>query len=135
MDVNKVILLGRLTKDPIAKNLPSGQEISQFTVATNYQWKDFKTKKSKENVEFHPVIVWGKLANVANTYLTKGAKVYLEGKLRTRSWEDKSRQKHFRTEIVAHEMNMLGSKGKQSAKQNNLVVEDITVEEVPIDNN
>ncbi|OGY89155.1 MAG: hypothetical protein A2927_00480 [Candidatus Komeilibacteria bacterium RIFCSPLOWO2_01_FULL_45_10] len=133
MDVNKVILLGRLVKDPVAKSLPSGQEISLYTVATNYQWKDLKTKERKELVEFHPVIAWGNLAKISNKYLAKGAQVYIEGRLKTSSWEDKDKKKHYKTEIMAKELNLLGPK-KKSAKPDELTAEDVSVEEVPLEN-
>ena len=136
MDVNKVILLGRLVKDPLSKALPSGQEISVFSVATNYLWRDAKTKEKREAVEFHPIVAWGKLAQVANKYLTKGSKVYLEGRLRTSNWEDKNKQKHYKTEVVLSDMNMLGGgKKKEETKQEELAQEEITVEEVPVDEN
>lgn len=135
MDVNKVTLLGRLIKDPLAKNLASGQQISLFTLATNYLWKDAKTKEKKESVEFHPIVCWGRIAKVANKYLTKGSQIYLEGRLKTRSWEDKSSQKHYKTEVIASEMNMLGGgKKKEEKKQSELAPEEITIEEVPVEN-
>lgn len=135
MDVNKVTLLGRLIKDPVAKTLPSGAEISVFTLATNYIWKDAKSKEKKETVEFHPVVAWGRIAKVANKYLTKGSQIYLEGRLKTRNWEDKNNQKHYKTEIVASEMNMLGGgKKKEEKKQEELAAEEITIEEVPVEN-
>lgn len=134
MDVNKVTLLGRLVKSPIAKSLPSGQELAIFTLATNYLWRDAKTKEKKESVEFHPVVAWGRIAKVANKYLTKGDKIYLEGRLKTRTWEDKAKQKHYKTEIVASELNMLGGKKKEAKKSEDLMAEDITIEEVPIEN-
>lgn len=136
MDVNKVTLLGRLIKDPVAKMLPSGQEIALFTVATNYMWRDTKTKEKKESVEFHPIVAWGKIAKVVNKYLTKGSQIYLEGRLTTRSWEDRNNQKHYKTEVVASEMNMLGGgKKKEEAKQDELAQEEIAVEEVPVEEN
>ncbi|MCX6785661.1 MAG: single-stranded DNA-binding protein [Candidatus Komeilibacteria bacterium] len=134
MDVNKVILLGRLTKDPIAKAMPSGQEISLLSLATNYQWRDQKTKERQERVEFHSAIAWGNIAKVANKYLAKGAQVYLEGRLKTRDWKDKAGIKHYKTEVVISEMNMLGGSKKQGNKQQeDLSPESITIEEVPIE--
>ena len=134
MDVNKVILLGRLTKDPTAKTMPSGQEISLFTVATNYFWTDIKTKEKKESVEFHSVIVWGRTAKVANKYLLKGSQIYLEGRLKTSFWEDKAKQKHYRTEVVADSLSLLGSK-KDADKQAEPGREEVTIEEVPVEEN
>lgn len=135
MDVNKTILLGRLIKDPVAKTLPTGSEISTYTLATNYQWRDSKTKEKKESVEFHNIICWGNIAKVANKYLTKGSLVYLEGRLKTNNWDDKDGKKQYKTEIVVSEMNMLGGgKKKEENKQDELAVEDISVEEVPLEN-
>lgn len=134
MDVNKVILLGRLTKDPVVKVMPSGQELSLFTVATNYQWRDAKTKERQEKVEFHSAVAWGNIAKVANKYLSKGSQVYLEGRLKTSDWQDKNKQKHYKTEVVISEMNLLGSSKKQGKKpQTELAPEEITMEEVPVE--
>jgi single-strand DNA-binding protein len=134
MDVNKVILLGRLTKDPVAKVMPSGQEISLLSLATNYQWRDQKTKERQERVEFHSAIAWGNVAKVANKYLAKGAQVYVEGRLKTRDWKDKSGIKHYKTEVVVSEMNLLGNSKKSGAKQQaDLSPESITIEEVPLE--
>jgi single-strand DNA-binding protein len=134
MDVNKVTLLGRLIKDPVTKALTSGQEIALFTLATNYQWKDAKTKERKESVEFHPIVAWGKIAQVAKKYLVKGKQVYLEGRLKTRTWDDKSGQKHYKTEIMATEMNLLSGGKKKETKPDELVPEEVAVEEVPVEN-
>jgi len=134
MDVNKVTLLGNLIKDPAAKTLPTGSEISLFTIATNYMYRDLKTKEKKETVEFHPIVAWGRIAKVANKYLTKGSKIYVEGRLKTRNWDDKTGQKHYKTEVIASELNMLGGgKKKEESKQSELAEENITVEEVPVD--
>ena len=134
MDVNKTVLLGNLIKDPIAKTLSSGSELSLFTIATNYVYRDAKTKEKKESVEFHPVVAWGKIASVANKYLTKGSKVYVEGRLKTSSWDDKAGQKHYKTEIIAGALNMLGGgKRKEETKQEELAEENITIEEVPVE--
>lgn len=134
MDVNKVTLLGRLVKDPVAKTLPSGQEIAIFSMATNYQWRDAKTKERKEAVEFHPIVAWGKIAKVVKKYLTKGRQVYLEGRLKTRTWDDKAGQKHYKTEIMATELSLLAGGKKKEAKPDELVPEEVTVEEVPVEN-
>ncbi|MFA6460500.1 MAG: single-stranded DNA-binding protein [Patescibacteria group bacterium] len=133
MNLNKVSLLGNLTKDPIAKTTPSGMELAIFTVATNYEWRDQKTKEKKSTVEFHPIVAWGKLGKVVNDYLTKGSKVYLEGRLQTRTWEDKTKQKHYKTEVVANEMIMLGGGSKKEERQQSeLAADDIAIEEVPV---
>ena len=107
--VNKVILIGNITADPEAKNLPNGDEISNFSVATSTFWKDKDTGESKERPEFHRICAFKRLAEICNQYLKKGSKVYIEGSLRTRSWE-KDGQKFYRTEIIANEMQMLDAK-------------------------
>lgn len=133
MNLNKVSLLGNLTKNPVAKTMASGTELALFTVATNHLWRDQKTKEKKESVEFHPIVAWGRLAEIVNTYLTKGSKIYLEGRLQTRSWLDQNQQKRYKTEIVASEMIMLGGGAKKEEnKQGELAAEDIEIEEVPL---
>ena len=122
-----MILIGRLIKDPVAKMLPNGSEVALFTVATSHTWKDSKTKEKKEAVEFHSVIAWGKLAKVVNKYLKKGSQVYLEGRLKTRSWEDKNGQKHYRTEMLVAYMIMLGGGSKKSVKPQDEIVEEVPV--------
>lgn len=119
MDLNKVMLIGNLTKDPEAKTLVNGQSLSSFSLATNRTWKDASGVK-KEQVEFHNISVWGKLAEVANQYLKKGKKIYLEGRLQTRSWDDQNGVKKYRTEIVAETFSMLDSRpsGGTSYQQN-----------------
>jgi len=134
MNLNKVCLLGNLTKNPLAKTMSSGTELALFTVATNYIWRDQKTKEKKESVEFHPIVAWGKLGKIVNSYLTKGSKVYLEGRLQTRVWEDGNKQKHYRTEVVASNMIMLGGGvKKEESKQDELAEDGITIEEVPVE--
>lgn len=133
MNLNKVCLLGNLTRNPIAKTMASGTELALFSVATNYIWRDQKTKEKRESVEFHPVVAWGKLAEIINHYLTKGSRVYVEGRLQTRTWEDDAKQKHYKTEIVASEMIMLGGGSrKEETKQGELASDDIAIEEVPV---
>jgi len=134
MNLNKVSLIGNLTRDPLVKTTNSGVEISLFTLATNHVWKDFKTKQKREEVEFHPIVAWGHLAKIVNQYLTKGSKIYLEGRLRTRSWEDKDKQIHYKTEVIASDLIMLGGgQKKEESKQDELAEEEITVEEVPVE--
>jgi len=95
MDLNKVSLIGNITKDPISKNLPSGQAVATMTIATNYVWKDAKTKAKQNRAEFHRVVAWGHLAEIITTYLKKGSKVFIEGRLQNRSWEDKNKNKKY----------------------------------------
>ena len=113
MDLNRVTLIGNLTKDPLKKALPSGQSVSQFSVATNYAWQDAKTKARKENVEFHDIVAWGKLAEIISQYVKKGSKVYVEGRLRNRTWKGKDGKNRRQTEVVADNLIMLGHRGKR----------------------
>ncbi|HLD27478.1 MAG TPA: single-stranded DNA-binding protein [Patescibacteria group bacterium] len=134
MNLNKVSLLGNLTRDPLDKKSRFGTDIALFTVATNYVYKDQKTGEKKETVEFHPIIAWGKLAQIVNKYLTKGSKVYLEGRLHTRNWEDKDKKVHYKTEVIANELIMLGGGSKrEESKTDELAEEEISVEEVPVE--
>lgn len=105
--VNKVILIGNLGKDPETKYLPSGDAVTNVTIATSESWKDKNSGQMQERTEWHKVVFFKKLAEIAGEYLKKGSKVYIEGALRTRSY-DKDGQKHYATEIVADEMQMLG---------------------------
>ncbi len=108
--VNKVILIGNLGSDPELKYTPSGAAVTNFNVATNEVWND-KDGNKQERTEWHRVVLWRKLAEIAGEYLKKGSKVYLEGRLQTRSWEDKDGVKRYTTEVVADNMTMLDSKG------------------------
>jgi len=107
--VNKAIILGNLTRDPELKELDGGSKVCTFGVATNRTWKD-KNGEKQEQVEYHNVVTWARLAEICAEYLTKGKKVYIEGRLQTRNWEDEAGVKKYRTEIVAQEMVMLGGK-------------------------
>lgn len=109
--VNKVILVGNLGRDPEVRSLPSGQPVANFTLATNRRWRD-KNGNRQEETEWHNIEVWGKQAEVAGQYLKKGKQIYLEGRIRTRSWEDKQTgEKKYRTEIVCENFQMLGQRG------------------------
>ncbi len=105
-DLNKVMVIGRLTRDPESRNIPTGQLVSSFSVATNRTWKDQSGTK-QEKTEFHNVVAWGKLAEICKQYLNKGKKVFIEGRLQTRSWDDQNGQKKYKTEIIAENMQML----------------------------
>lgn len=107
--VNKVILIGNLGKDPEVRYTESGQAIANITLATSETWKDKNTGNQKEQTEWHRVVFFRRLAEIAGEYLKKGSKVYIEGKLQTRKWQDKDGQDRYTTEIVANEMQMLGS--------------------------
>lgn len=110
MDLNKAMLIGRLTRDPEARTTPQGTSVTSFSVATNFRWKD-ATGNQQDKTEYHDIVAWRKLAEICAQYLKKGAKVYIEGRLQTRSWDDQSGNKRYRTEIVADNMIMLDSKG------------------------
>ena len=109
--VNKVIILGNLGSDPEIKQLPSGDCVVNFSVATSESWKDKQTGELKEVTEWHRVVAFKRLAEIAGEYLKKGSKIYLEGSLKTRKWQDQQTgQDRYATEIVMHEMQMLDSK-------------------------
>ncbi|CAL1240398.1 single-stranded DNA-binding protein [Candidatus Methylocalor cossyra] len=105
--VNKVILIGNLGQDPEVRYLPSGSAVTNIRLATSETWKDQQTGQQQERTEWHSVVFFGKLAEIAGQYLKKGGKVYVEGSLRTRKWQDKNGQDRYTTEIVANEMQML----------------------------
>jgi len=118
--VNKVIIIGNLGNDPETKYMPSGNAVTNITVATSESWKDKQTGQKQERTEWHRVCFFNRLAEVAGEYLRKGSKVYLEGSLRTRKWQDQSGQDRYTTEIIASEMQMLDGKGdnqQQPAQQ------------------
>ena len=109
MDLNKVMLIGRLTRDPELRSTPSGKSVASFSIATSRQWTDAQGQKQKQS-EFHNCVVWGKLAEIAQQYLRKGRQIYLEGRLQTRDWTGQDGVKRYRTEVIADNFIMLGSK-------------------------
>ena len=109
--VNKCILVGNLGKDPETRYTPSGSAVTNITVATAESWKDKQTGEQQERTEWHRVVFFNRLAEVAGEYLRKGSQVYIEGKIQTRKWQDKNGQDRYTTEIVGNEMQMLGSRG------------------------
>ena len=109
--INKGILVGNLGNDPETRYLPSGGAVTNISVATSDSWKDKQTGQLQERTEWHRIVFFNRLAEIAAEYLKKGSKVYLEGSLRTRKWQDKSGQDRYTTEIVAGEMQMLDSRG------------------------
>ncbi len=117
MDLNKATIIGRLTADPESRTTPTGQTVVSFSVATNLVWKDSNGEK-KEKTEFHNIVAWRKLAEIITQYLKKGSQIYLEGRLQTRSWEDQNGVKKYRTEIIADNMIMLGSKSDNASNVN-----------------
>jgi len=113
--VNKVTIIGNLGNDPEVKYLPTGGAVCNFTVATSESWTDKQTNEKKSETEWHRVVVYQRLAEVCGEYLRKGSKVYLEGKLKTRKWQDQQGVERYTTEIIANEMQMLD--GKQEGGQ------------------
>lgn len=111
MSLNKVQLIGNLTRDPEVKQIPGGQTVATFGVATNLTWTDQSGNKQTKT-EFHNIVAWRKLAEICGQYLRKGGKVYVEGRLQTRDWEAEDGTKRYRTEIVADNMIMLDRKGE-----------------------
>jgi len=109
--VNKVILLGNLGSDPELRYTPSGTAVATFSIATNERWPD-KDGNVQEHTEWHRVVCWRKLAEIAGEYLKKGRPVFIEGKLKTRNWEDQNGVKRYQTEIIANNLQMLGSRGE-----------------------
>ena len=109
--VNKVILIGHLGADPETKSMPSGTSVANLRVATSESYKDKQTNEWQERTEWHNVALFGRLAEVAGEYLRKGSQVYIEGRLRTRKWQDKQGNDRYSTEIIAGEMQMLGGRG------------------------
>ena len=113
--INKVILVGNLGKDPETRYMPSGSAVTNLTLATSESWKDKQSGEQQERTEWHKIAMFGRLAEIAAEYLRKGSQVYIEGKLRTRKWQDKEGKDRYTTEIVADEMQMLGGKGGAGA--------------------
>ena len=114
MDLNKVMLIGNLTRDPESRTTTSGQNVCNFGLATNLVWNDASGQK-QTRAEFHNIVAWRKLAEICTQYLKKGNKVYIEGRLQTRDWEDKEGNKRKTTEVVADNMIMLGGKSGGSS--------------------
>jgi len=109
MSVNKVILIGRLGKDPETRYMTSGEAVTNATLATSENWKD-KSGEKQEKTEWHNLVFYRRLAEIAGEYLKKGSQIYVEGKLQTRKWQDKEGKDRYTTEIVVNEMTMLGGK-------------------------
>lgn len=141
MDLNKVMLIGRVTRDPEVRTLQAGQSVASFSVATNRQWTDTQGQK-QEKAEFHNIVAWRKLAEIIQQYVKKGMKLYVEGRMETRSWEDPQGQKKYRTEIVLDNMIMLDSKNAGKPQTSSIVAgdapaptvapdEEIRIEDIP----
>ena len=117
--VNRVILVGTLGKDPESKTFSNGGVLCQFSIATTEKWKDKTTGELKEQTEWHRIVCNARLAEIAQQYLRKGSKVYVEGSLKTRQWKDQNNQDRYTTEINCRELQMLDSKGDNSNQQQN----------------
>jgi single-strand DNA-binding protein len=113
--LNRATIIGNITRDPDARTTTSGQNVVSFSVATSRRWKDQATGDMKEQTEFHNCVAWAKLAQTVSTYCRKGSKVYVEGRLQTRSWDDPQGQKKYRTEIVAESVILLDRKSDAPA--------------------
>jgi single-strand DNA-binding protein len=109
--VNKVILVGNLGADPDTRYMPSGKAVTNIRLATSESWKDRQTGDMQERTEWHSIVMYDKLGEIAAEYLRKGSQVYIEGKIRTRKWQDKEGKDRYTTEIIADQMQMLGSRG------------------------
>lgn len=131
--VNKVILVGRLGRDPELRYTPSGAAVANFSIATSEEWKDKDTGEKQERTEWHRIVAWRRLGEICGEYLRKGSQVYIEGKLQTRSWEDRDGNKKYTTEINAQVMQMLGPAGQEgraeSTDERHPVEEPISVPE------
>jgi single-strand DNA-binding protein len=109
--INKVILVGNLGADPETRAMPSGTTVANLRIATSESWRDKQSGEQQERTEWHRVVLFGRLGEIAAEYLKKGSQVYIEGSLRTRKWQDKQGQERYSTEIVGNEMQMLGGRG------------------------
>ncbi len=114
--INKVILIGHLGQDPEVRYMPNGNAVANVSIATSESWKDKSSGEQQERTEWHRVVFFRRLAEIVGEYLKKGSKVYIEGKLQTRKWQDKNGQDRYTTEIIADQMQMLDSRGGSSAE-------------------
>ena len=112
MSLNRAQIIGNMTRDPELRQIPGGQTVASFSVATNFTWMD-QSGQRQERVEFHNIVAWRKLAEIVGQFLKKGSKVYVEGRIQTRDWEGEDGVKRYRTEIVADNVIMLDRKGAQ----------------------
>ena len=113
--INKVILIGNLGAEPEVRYMPSGQAVANVRLATNESWRDKETGENQERTEWHAVVFFGKPAEIVKEYLHKGSQVYVEGRIRTRKWQDRDGHDRYTTEIVANDMQMLGGRGGATA--------------------
>ena len=118
-EINKVILVGTLGADPDTRYTPSNAAVTNLSLATNESWKDKQSGEQKEKTEWHRIVMFNRLAEIASEYLRKGSQIYIEGKIQTRKWEDKEGKDRWTTEIVANEMQMLGGRMSSSSSSSN----------------
>jgi single-strand DNA-binding protein len=134
MNLNKAILIGRLTRDPESKALPSGQSVTSFSIATDNFYTD-KSGQKQQQTEFHNIVTFGRLADIASQYMAKGSLVLIEGRIKTRSWKDNSGNQRYRTEILAQNIQLgpRSSANNSSNKPNNSPQkEDVVQEDIPV---
>ncbi|NBW56951.1 single-stranded DNA-binding protein [bacterium] len=112
--VNKVIVIGNLGADPDVRYLASGDPVANISLATSETWKDKQNGQQQERTEWHRIVIYGKMADIASKYMKKGSKVFIEGSLRTRKWQDKTGQERYTTEIICNDLQLLDSKGADS---------------------
>ncbi len=129
MDMNKVTLIGNLVREPVSREMPSGQTVTTFDLVTNYFWRDIKTKQKKETAEFHTIVAWGRLAEIISEYVKKGSKVYVEGRLRNRVWKDKDGKHRKAVEVIADNLIMLGHRQNKQKPPEAFSKEEATLEE------
>lgn len=108
--INKAIIIGRLGSDPEVRYTPSGAAVANFNIATSEEWKDKDTGEKKERTEWHRIVAWNRLGEICGEYLSKGRQVYIEGRIQTRSWDDRDGNKRYTTEIVATDVQFLGGR-------------------------
>ena len=136
MNLNKIFLIGRLTRDPESRALPSGQTVSNFGLATNRVWTNQETNEKQEQTEFHNIVAFGRLADICNQYLSKGSLIMIEGRIQTRNWQDQNGDTKYRTEVIAETMQMGprgGQGGRPSAAEDTDKPSEEKVEEVQVD--
>ena len=113
--INKVILIGRLGQDPEVRYTPDGTAVANFSIATSEEWKDKNSGEKRERTEWHRIVAWRRLGEICGEYLSKGRQVYIEGRIQTKSWEDKDGNKRYTTEIIASDVQFLGGRDSATA--------------------
>lgn len=135
MNLNKIFLIGNLTRDPESRALPSGQTVSNFGMATNRVWTDPETKEKQQQTEFHNIVAFGRLAEICNQYLSKGSLIMIEGRIQTRSWKNQDGDTKYRTEVITESMQMgpRGGQAGKTAKESKSETKTEKVEEIQVD--